>query len=114
VFPFEVPTVTVGDIPSGALLLDCREDYEWAAGHIVDAMHVPMNQVPQRVAYDPGPLEPGAPIVVVCRVGSRSAQVAAWLIQNGFDARNLEGGMLAWAAAGRPMSSADGTPPQVA
>jgi rhodanese-related sulfurtransferase len=47
-------------------------------------------------------------------VGSRSAQVAAWLIQNGFDARNLEGGMLAWAAAGRPMISADGTPPQVA
>jgi rhodanese-related sulfurtransferase len=112
--PFEVPTVTVDDIPSDARLLDCREGYEWEAGHIVEAMHVPMNEVPQRVAYDPGALEPGVPIVVVCRVGSRSAQVAAWLIQNGFDARNLEGGMLAWAAAGRPMISSDGTPPQVA
>jgi rhodanese-related sulfurtransferase len=46
---------------------------------------------------------------VVCRVGSRSAQVVAYLRQHGWDrAINLDGGMAAWDAAGRPMVSEDG------
>ena len=57
---------------------------------------------------------PTATIVVVCKVGARSAQVTAWLRHQGYDAVNLEGGMLAWAAARRPMRSSDGTPARVA
>jgi rhodanese-related sulfurtransferase len=114
VFPFEVPTVTVDQIPAEAVLLDCREDDEWAAGHIAGAVHVPMNQLPNRLAYDPGILTPETRIVAVCKVGSRSAHVAAWLNQNGYDAVNLSGGMLAWAAAGRPMTTESGAAPQVA
>ena len=46
-------------------------------------------------------------------MGGRSAHVTAWLNDQGYDAVNLDGGMLAWAVAGRPMSSDDGRPPRV-
>lgn len=111
--PFEVPTVAVSEVPNDAVLLDVREDEEWTAGHIAGAQHVPMYDVPQRVAYDET-LRPGRPIVVICKMGGRSAHVTAWLNQQGYDATNLDGGMLAWATAGRPMVSEDGSPPRVA
>lgn len=112
--PFEVPSVSVDDLPSGALLLDVREDEEWTAGHIDGAMHVPMNRVPTTVAYDGGVFPADQPIVVVCKMGGRSAAVTAWLARNGYDARNLDGGMLAWARAGQPMVSESGRAPVVA
>ena len=84
-----------------------------AAGHIAGATHVPMFQVPNRVGYDET-LTSDRPIVVVCKMGGRSAQVTAWLVHNGYQAANLDGGMLAWAAARRPMVSEDGGPPRVA
>lgn len=111
--PGNVPTIDVNEIPSDAVLLDVREDDEWTAGHIEGARHVPMFQVPQHAALSED-LSTDGPIVVVCKMGGRSAQVTAWLQQNGFPARNLAGGMLAWAQAGRPMVSEDGTPPRVA
>jgi rhodanese-related sulfurtransferase len=46
-------------------------------------------------------------------MGGRSAHVTAWLRQQGYDARNLEGGMLAWAGAGRPMEADGDGAPQV-
>jgi rhodanese-related sulfurtransferase len=112
--PHQVPTVSLDTIPPGALLLDVREDDEWAAGHIDGAVHVPMNLVPNRLALAPDEFASDVEIVVVCRVGGRSAQVAAWLNRQGVAAANLEGGMLTWAAAGRVMVSSDGTPPYVA
>jgi rhodanese-related sulfurtransferase len=102
-----IPTVSVDALPDDAVLLDVREDEEWAAGRIAGAVHVPMYQVPARVAYEPEPIRPDTPIVVICKMGGRSAQVTAWLRQHGYDAMNLAGGMLAWAGAGRPME-ADG------
>jgi rhodanese-related sulfurtransferase len=113
VLPNQVPTVDVSELPDDALLLDVREDDEWAAGHIEGARHVPMNQVPQHVNYGEG-FSLDQRIVVVCKMGGRSAQVTAWLTQQGYDAVNLDGGMLAWATSGRPMISADGQPPHVA
>lgn len=110
----DLPTVTVDDVPDGAVLLDCREVEEWDAGHIADAVHVPMNSLPARLSYDAGALTPDATIVVVCRMGGRSAVVADWLNRNGYTAANLEGGMLAWAAAGRPMVSGTGQQAYVA
>jgi rhodanese-related sulfurtransferase len=112
VLPNQIPTVGVDTLPGDAVLLDVREPEEWQAGHIAEARHVPMFQVPQHVSYS-DELPRDQRIVVVCKVGSRSAQVTAWLNQQGFDAVNLAGGMLAWAAAGRPMISEDGHPPRV-
>jgi rhodanese-related sulfurtransferase len=111
--PHNVPTVRVDELPPDAVLLDVREDDEWAAGRIAGAVHIPMNQVPQRVNYEPGPITPEASIVVVCKVGGRSAQVTAWLRQQGFDAVNLEGGMYAWDAAGKAMEADGSAPPCV-
>jgi rhodanese-related sulfurtransferase len=111
--PWEVPSVDVSEVPDGAVLLDVREPDEWRAGHIDGAVHVPMNALPQRLAYEPGPLTPDTPIVVICSMGGRSAHVTAWLNQQGYDAVNLEGGMLAWAQAGRPMLADDGGQPRV-
>lgn len=111
--PSEIPTVEVEAVPAdpaaaGIVLLDVREDVEWAAGHIAGAIHVPMGRVAQKLQFDPGPLTPEATIVVICKVGGRSAQVTAWLRHHGYHAANLAGGMLAWDAAKRPMRSSDG------
>jgi rhodanese-related sulfurtransferase len=101
--PHEVPTITVADLPADAVLLDVREDEEWAAGHIDGAVHIPMNSVPQQLNYRPEVFTSDAPLVVLCAMGGRSAHVTAWLLANGVDAVNLEGGMSAWMSAGRPI-----------
>ena len=56
---------------------------------------------------------PTGQLLVVCRIGGRSAQATGFLVQQGIDAVNLDGGMLEWAAASRPMVSDSGQPPQV-
>jgi len=105
-----VPNVTVDDVPADAFLLDVREDDEWAAGHAPGAHHVPMMQIPGRLEEVPNDKN----VVVICRVGSRSAQVVAYLQANGWaQAANLDGGMQDWAAAGRAMVSEDGSDPRV-
>ncbi len=95
-----------GDVAADATVLDVREDDEWAAGHIAGATHVPLSGLPTRAAEIPD----ADPLVVVCRVGGRSAQVTAWLVGQGRDAVNLEGGLYAWEDAGRPLVTDAGTP----
>ena len=105
-----IPTVEVADLKDDAYLLDVREDDEWTAGHAPGAVHLPMREIPARVAEVPADRE----VYVVCRVGGRSAQVVAFLQQNGLErAVNVDGGMQSWEAAGRPMVSEDGGAPRV-
>jgi rhodanese-related sulfurtransferase len=104
-----VPSVTVNDLTGDEYLLDVREADEWRAGHVEKARFVPMSELIARLDE----LPKGDELVVVCRSGARSAQVAAYLNQNGWTARNLDGGMEAWVAAGRPMVSETGAPPAV-
>lgn len=108
-----IPSISIDQLPGEALLLDVREPEEWAAGHIDGALHVPMNDLPGHLASRPDALTPQTPIVVICKVGGRSAYVTAWLNQQGFDAVNLDGGMLAWAASRKPMVSESGAPAEV-
>src|SRR4051794_32042674 len=98
-----LPTVAVDEVPDAALLVDVREDEEWAAGHIAAATHVPLHRLPAQWAEHAKQLPADARIVVVCAVGQRSAFVTEWLIRQGYDAVNLAGGMVAWAASGRPV-----------
>jgi rhodanese-related sulfurtransferase len=83
-----------------AVLVDVREPDEWQAGHAPQARHIPMREIPDRLAALPA----SAPIYLICRSGSRSHLVAEYLIQAGF-ARpiNVSGGMLAWERAGLPV-----------
>ena len=89
---------------SDVVVLDVREQDEWDAGHIEGALHLPMSQLVDRVAELPGDRR----IACVCRSGNRSARVTAWLIANGVDALNLDGGMQRWVAAGRPVVTDSG------
>lgn len=107
-----VATLPVVNLPDGAVLLDVREDDEWVAGHAPDAVHVPMGQVPQRLEEIAAAV-PDRPVPVVCRSGTRSAQVTAYLSGIGLDAVNVDGGMQSWAAAGRPLVAETSAPPTV-
>ena len=76
-------------------LLDIREEEELAISSIDGAAHIPMNTLPENLDQ----LTKDHPIVVMCHVGGRSAQVCDWLNSNGFEnAVNLEGGISAWSA----------------
>ena len=105
-----IPSVRIPDLAGSEFLLDVREADEWQAGHADAACFVPMSALIGRL----GEIPKEADVVVVCKTGARSAQVTAYLNQNGWTARNLDGGMHAWVDAGRPMVSEDGSPPRVA
>ena len=107
-----VPSVSAAQVPPGAVLLDVREDDEWQAGHAEGAHHIPLGDLPARLDEVTGLADNGE-LVVVCRSGGRSARAVAWLVANGVDAINLDGGMGAWATAGRPLVSETGGEPAV-
>jgi len=93
-------------------ILDVREPYEWDAGHIDGSMHIPLSQV--MAGQEQGRLDPGRPIVIVCKSGNRSELASLMLQARGFTAENFEGGTEAWVAAGLPLLASDGSPGQVA
>ena len=75
------------------MVLDVRENWELGVASIPDTLHIPMNEIPARL----GELDASAEIVVMCRSGGRSLQVAQFLERNGFKSvANLTGGILAW------------------
>jgi len=77
----------------GVVLLDVREPAELAAAAVDGALHIPMREVPARLAE----LESDTPLVVMCHSGGRSARVADYLRGAGFDkVFNLRGGIDAW------------------
>lgn len=99
----QVPQVTAASVPEGVLLLDVRENDEWAAGHAEGALHIPMSEFVGRFGELTERAAENERVYVVCRVGGRSAQVAQYLLQQGLDAVNVDGGMQAWESAGRPL-----------
>lgn len=80
-------------------IVDVREHDEWASGHIEDAVHIPMNDVPQRLDA----LDRERPVVTVCASGKRSDEVAKYLNRSGFSADNLDGGIQNWSEQGLPV-----------
>ncbi|MGP3952168.1 rhodanese-like domain-containing protein [Streptomyces sp. 7N604] len=104
----QLPAVDAASVPSDGFLLDVRENDEWAAGHAEGALHLPMSELVARYGELTEAVADGRRVHVVCRVGGRSAQVAQYLIGQGLDAVNVDGGMLAWEAAGRPLVADSG------
>lgn len=100
---------TVADRRDDLWLLDVRETWEWQAGHIEGATHIPMDQLGARLAEVPT----DATVVAVCRSGARSDQVAQALRQREYDAHNLDGGVTAWHAADLPLVAEGGGAGQV-
>lgn len=86
-----------------ALVLDVREDKEFAAGHIPKAKHIPLGQLAGRLQeldkYK------SKPILVTCRSGQRSARACGMLKKAGFETvYNQAGGIMAWERANLPVT----------
>jgi glyoxylase-like metal-dependent hydrolase (beta-lactamase superfamily II) len=86
------------------LLLDVREPEEFIGelGHIEGALLVPLDALERRLPKLHGYAE--RDVVTICRAGARSATAGAILTRAGFRRPvNLDGGMIAWVAAGLPV-----------
>ncbi len=86
------------DSPTPPFLLDVREPYEYAAGHIDGARLLPLGELGRRLKELPQDRE----ILVICRSGNRSGAATRQLVQAGYRAVNLSGGMIGWQRAGFP------------
>jgi rhodanese-related sulfurtransferase len=84
-----------------ALVLDVREDKEFASGHIPKAKHIPLGKLSSRMQeLDKFKTQP---ILVTCRSGQRSARACGMLKKAGFETvYNQAGGILAWERANLP------------
>ncbi len=91
--------------------LDVREPFEWNAGRIEGAVHIPLQQVLEGRTDE---LDPSRPVVVYCRTANRSEVAKLMLEARGFDASVIEGGSEAWVAEGLPFTTPDGQPGRVA
>ena len=79
-----------------AQLVDVREPYEWEAGRIAGATHIPL----EHLAGRSGEIEKDKKVVFQCRVGRRSEMATEAFAASGYDAYNLAGGITAWVEAG--------------
>jgi len=91
---------------SNALVLDVRDDAEFANGHIADAKHIPMAQLAERIKEIQKYKD--KPILVNCQAGARSTKACDILRTNQFSqVNNLQGGLNAWLQAKLPVVKHD-------
>jgi rhodanese-related sulfurtransferase len=86
-----------------ALILDVRQDNEYAEGHIINSKHIPLSYLKDRMSgldsYK------NKPVITVCRSGSRSSHACSVLKKAGFESvYNLSGGVMAWQSANLPLT----------
>jgi len=91
-------------------IVDVRYPNEWEAGRIEGAVHIPLDDLDDRLDQ----IDRSRRVVTVCRSGDRSTNAAELLVAEGFRAENLDGGMEAWAGAGLPFTTPEGRPGTVA
>jgi rhodanese-related sulfurtransferase len=82
------------------VVLDVRQPEEFERGHLAGSLLLPLMELPQRLSeFVSACGGRDREVVVVCRVGQRSARAAEWLIAQGFsDVANLVGGLNAYSA----------------
>ncbi|CAN5212913.1 FAD-dependent oxidoreductase [soil metagenome] len=83
-------------VARGDRLVDVRSPVEFAAGHIPDAVNIPLDELRDRH------LEIEGDLIVHCQVGQRGHTATRMLTQLGRQVRNLDGGYLTWKAGARP------------
>lgn len=89
-------------LAAGAAVIDVREPYEYASGHVPGALSIPMHLVPLRVDEIPTDRD----VYVICAGGNRSWQVCHYLGQRGINTTNVTGGTDSWKSAGLAMDTA--------
>ncbi len=85
-------------------LIDVRRPDEHQAGRIAGGRLIELGQLAEQAPT----LDPGKPIVFYCRSGSRSAMATEAFRGAGFEAFNMQGGLLEWHAAGLPLEPDSG------
>lgn len=96
--PISADEISVSDAqrrlaqPPAPLVLDVRDEHEYAAGHLAGAVHIPVDVLAMRLHEIPT----GADIIVYCRSGMRSARARDILRRHAHTAVSLAGGLLAW------------------
>ena len=83
----------------GDVVVDVREPFEYAAGHVPGATLMPMAAVRARLRELPR----SRPVYVICASGNRSLIAASWMAAAGIEAWSVADGTSAWAAAGGPL-----------
>ncbi|PGS55897.1 rhodanese-like domain-containing protein [Bacillus sp. AFS041924] len=73
-------------------IIDVREVDEVAAGKIPEAIHIPLGLIEFRLDE----LDKSKEYIMVCRSGARSGRATDFLQSNGYNAKNMIGGMLSW------------------
>lgn len=86
-------------------ILDVRTVAEWKNGHLGRSHVIPVQELSARASELPSDLN--APVLLYCRSGRRSTQAYEWLKSKGYrNLYTLEGGVIAWTAAGKPVEKA--------
>ena len=73
-------------------IIDVREPFEVEEGHIKGITHIPLGELEERI----GELDKNKEYIMVCRSGARSSKATAYLQAMGYQAINMNGGMMAW------------------
>ena len=98
----DMPEIEIAELErclaGGSLLLDVREDDEWAEAHIDGASHIALATIPDRLDE----ISTDVPIYVICARGVRSARAVEFLRHHKIEAINVVGGMMAWLDAQKP------------
>jgi rhodanese-related sulfurtransferase len=81
-----------------AVMVDVREPEELAEQAVPGTINIPLGQLEARA----GEVPTGKPVLVFCRSGNRSQEGATILANKGYDTATVEGGIIAWGAAGLP------------
>ncbi len=92
--------------PDNTVVVDVRRDDEWVSGHITGAIHVPIDDLPDRIDEVPH----GKKVLFICAVGVRSGLACEVAASMGYETENLfniEDGTPAWIAANHPTSYGD-------
>jgi rhodanese-related sulfurtransferase len=79
-------------------VVDARTNLEYQQGTISNAQHAPVSEMPG--SLERVPLDATVPVVVLCLSGHRSRPGTLWLRARGYEAYSLQGGVIAWRAAG--------------
>jgi rhodanese-related sulfurtransferase len=99
--PNTFKNVSVKDLADASeankVVLDVREGWEYAEGHVAGAILIPLGELERRS----NELSKDDTLYVICRSGNRSQQASDILAKKGFkNVRNVQGGTLAWIQAG--------------
>jgi len=108
-----IPSVDVTEamalLGGDSVLVDVRDEHEWAAGHVRHSVHIPSQEVSTATPYTTQVRR----VVVVSRTGRRAADAAKHLRAAGVDAVVLHGGLRAWLEAGGELVADDGRSPRI-